>query len=88
RGATLLPGFVDAHSHVSTVGMQALSANLLPPPDGPNASIADLQNTLRQFRRNSDLPRQFGMLLGFGYDDSQLQERRHPNRDDLDAVAR
>ena len=35
-----------------------------------------------------DMRKQFGVLFGFGYDDSQLQERRHPTRDDLDAVSR
>lgn len=49
RGRTLLPGFIDAHGHVSMVGFQALCANLLPPPDGPNGSIAELQNTLREY---------------------------------------
>ncbi len=87
KGKTLLPGFIDAHSHVSTVGLQAISANLLPPPDGPNSSIAALQDTLRDFRKESPNPRKFGLLLGFGYDDSQLKEQRHPTRDDLDAVA-
>jgi hypothetical protein len=29
-----------------------------------------------------------GLILGFGYDDVQLKELRHPARDDLDAVSR
>jgi predicted amidohydrolase YtcJ len=28
-----------------------------------------------------------GWVIGFGYDDSQLQEQRHPTRDDLDNVS-
>ncbi|MPT36875.1 MAG: hypothetical protein E2604_17755, partial [Flavobacterium sp.] len=32
--------------HIGGVGLQAISANLLPPPDGGNASISDLQQTL------------------------------------------
>ena len=35
-GRTMLPGFVDSHGHTVLGGLQALSANLLPPPDGPN----------------------------------------------------
>ncbi|MEV5510714.1 hypothetical protein [Streptomyces orinoci] len=31
-GRALLPGFVDAHSHLSLIGFQAGAANLLPPP--------------------------------------------------------
>jgi predicted amidohydrolase YtcJ len=88
QGHTLLPGFIDAHGHVSMAGLQALSVNLLPPPDGPNADIADLQATLREAILASRVQQRFGVVLGFGYDDSQLRERRHPTRDDLDAVSR
>jgi predicted amidohydrolase YtcJ len=88
RGRTLLPGFIDAHGHVSSVGLQAMSANLLPPPDGANSSIADLQTTLREFMRTSPMPEQLDLVMGFGYDDSQLKERRHPTRAELDAVSK
>ena len=87
KGATLLPGFVDPHGHVSMVGFQALSANLLPPPDGTGDSIESLQKTLADFRPQSLFAGKFGLLFGFGYDDSQLKEQRHPTRDDLDKVA-
>ena len=76
QGRTLIPGFVDPHSHIGGVGLQAISANLLPPPDGPNASIAQLQKTLRQYIQTSPEVKQLGMVFGFGYDDSQLKERR------------
>lgn len=88
QGRTLIPGFVDPHSHIGGVGLQAISANLLPPPDGANATIADLQQTLRNYIQTSAEVKKLGIVLGFGYDDSQLQERRHPTRDDLDAVSR
>ncbi len=42
QGKTLLPGFVDGHSHITGVGTQSISANLLPPPDGPVSSIPQL----------------------------------------------
>lgn len=88
KGTTLLPGFIDPHGHVSMVGFQAASANLLPPPDGTNDTLPKLQETLRNFEQQSPIPKQFGVLFGFGYDDSQLQEQRHPTKDDLDAVSR
>ena len=34
QGRALLPGFIDSHGHVVFGGLQALSANLLAPPDG------------------------------------------------------
>ncbi len=87
EGKTLLPGFVDAHGHVTYVGFQALSANLLPPPDGGVSDIDGMIRTLTAFANTSSLKEDFGTIYGFGYDDSQLAERRHPNRHELDRVS-
>ena len=87
-GKTLLPGFVDSHSHVYAVGSQALSANLLPAPDGNGNDIPALQAELRAWMADEDgILQGLGWVLGFGYDDSQLAEGRHPTRDELDAVS-
>jgi predicted amidohydrolase YtcJ len=85
----LIPGFFDAHGHVYMIGVQALSANMLPAPDGEVNAIADLQRVLRDWA--AAYPNRIeaaGFILGFGYDDAQLAEERHPNRDDLDAVSK
>lgn len=86
-GNTLLPGFIDGHGHLSGVGLQAVAANLLPPPDGTNDSIASLQKTQRDWAATSNFPTEYGIILGFGYDDSQLKEQRHPTREELDAIS-
>jgi predicted amidohydrolase YtcJ len=89
QGRTLLPGFVDAHGHVMMGGLQALSANLLAPPDGEVTDIAGLQRTLREWMAaNPVAVNEVKLIIGFGYDDAQLKEQRHPTRDDLDAVTR
>jgi len=88
-GRTLLPGFVDAHGHVTMGGFQALSANLLAPPDGDVRDIASLQKTLRDWvAANADAVKKVNLIAGFGYDNAQLKELRHPTRDDLDAVSK
>jgi predicted amidohydrolase YtcJ len=87
KGRTLVPGFVDGHGHVTGVGLQAVVANLLPPPDGRVSSIAELQRTLREWMAANPWHRDYGIVMGFGYDDSQLQEQRHPTREELDAVS-
>ncbi len=88
EGRTLLPGFVDAHGHVMGGGLQALSANLLAPPDGEVKDIASLQSTLREWMKNNEEKvNKVNLVVGFGYDNSQLAETRHPTRDDLDAVS-
>ena len=81
QGRTLLPGFVDAHGHMMVGGLQALAANLLAPPDGEVTDIASAaahaaRLDRRQRRRRSS---EVKLIVGFGYDDSQLTERRHPN---------
>lgn len=87
-GRALLPGFVDSHGHVVGGGLQALSANLLAPPDGNVTDIPSLQRVLRQWRaQNADTVKRLGAVVGFGYDPAQMAERRHPTAAELDAVA-
>jgi predicted amidohydrolase YtcJ len=87
-GKTMLPGFVDSHGHAFMVGLQASTANLLPPPDGNGADIASLQALLSDWAANNqDAVKKVGWIAGFGYDDSQLAEQRHPTRDELDKVS-
>lgn len=88
-GRTLLPGFFDAHGHAFMIGIQAISANLLAAPDGDVSHINSLQATLKSWSsEHADLQKDIGLILGFGYDDGQLAEQRHPTRDDLDAVSK
>ena len=88
EGRTMLPGFVDAHGHVMGGGLQALSTNLLAPPDGEVTNIAALQQTLKVWiLENKQAVDEIQLVVGFGYDNAQLTELRHPNRDDLDAVS-
>ncbi|MCE8533215.1 amidohydrolase [Ruegeria pomeroyi] len=87
-GRTMLPGFVDSHGHVVMGGLQALSANLLAPPDGDVTDIPSLQQTLREWtEKNADTVENVKLIIGFGYDNAQLAELRHPTREDLDAVS-
>lgn len=87
-GRAMIPGFVDAHGHVFGGGIQALSANLLAAPDGSVTDIASLQDTLADWMSaNETVVKQTKMVIGFGYDNAQLKELRHPTRDDLDAVS-
>jgi predicted amidohydrolase YtcJ len=87
EGKCLLPGFVDGHGHCMYVGVQAASANLLAPPDHTVKDIADLQAELRKWAEG-ETARTFKLILGFGYDDAQLKEQRHPNRHELDEVSK
>lgn len=89
QGRTLLPGFVDAHGHVMGGGLQALAANILAPPDGDVKDIASLQQTMRDWiSGNRDVVDTVKLVIGFGYDNAQLAELRHPLREELDAISK
>ena len=83
RGRTLMPGFVDAHGHFPGSGQTVFSADLNSPPIGDIDSIAELISRLQAFSRD----RPDGWIVGHGYDDTLMAERRHPTRDDLDRVS-
>ena len=88
-GKTLLPGFVDAHGHVTGGGLQAISANLLSPPDGDVRDIPSLLRVLRLWvKDNKAFVDRYGVIIGFGYDNASLAEARHPTRDELDTVSK
>ena len=85
-GRALVPGFIDAHGHISSVATLASAVNVASPPVGAMKSIADIQNKLRDHIDRNDIP--VGTpILGVGYDDGLLAEGRHPDKFDLDAVS-
>jgi predicted amidohydrolase YtcJ len=86
EGKTVLPGFVEPHSHLSFVGVKLNVANLSPPPVGPVGSLADLKQALREYKESKDL-KPGDWIMGMGYDDTAIAEKRHPTREDLDEVS-
>jgi predicted amidohydrolase YtcJ len=84
-GKTLVPGFVDGHSHFFSlidVQTQALCAS---PPAGRCTNVADVIAALKQVQERRKLgPGKF--VMGFGYDPELLAERRPPTRQELDAA--
>lgn len=86
QGKTMLPGFIDPHSHIIMQSAKFACVNLDPYPIGDVKTIADIQRKLRE-RINEKEPKPGTVIVGWGYDDTSLEEMRHPNRDDLDAVS-
>ncbi len=83
KGKTVLPGFIDAHSHIAE-GMKVLGlANLNSPPVGEVNSIADIISSLKAYQEKFKIPK--GKWIGGqGYDQDLLKEKRHPTKLDLD----
>lgn len=83
---TLLPGFIDAHGHITSAAGMFQAVDLSPSPYGTVNSISDLQAALTTYLIENKLP-EHTPVLGNGYDDAIMTEHRHPTRAELDAVS-
>lgn len=77
-GRTLLPSFLDSHSHIT-----ALAGTLDLCPLGAASSWRDLAEQLKAFQADRRMA-SGQWVMGFGYDHNVLSEREHPTRQALD----
>ncbi len=84
RGRTLMPGFIDAHGHFPGSGMSVVNADLTSPPVGDKRNMAEL---LAALKTRAEAVPEGDWVVGFGYDDTLLAEKRHPTRAELDAIS-
>jgi predicted amidohydrolase YtcJ len=77
-GRTVLPGFIETHSHLSLHAITLRQANCRTPP---NATIDDVKAGLRESATGKE-PGQW--IRGWGFDDTLIEEKRHLTRWDLD----
>ncbi|MCM1013047.1 MULTISPECIES: amidohydrolase [unclassified Brevibacterium] len=82
RGATIVPGFVDPHAHPLMFGQMLTWVDVSPEKA---ASIPDIVTRLKVGAES--LP-PGTPIRGYGYEQRNLVERRHPTRYELDEVSR
>ena len=81
QGRTLMPAFLDPHSHITACAEILNQARL-----GSASSFDELAGSLKKFlEKNPPAPGEF--LMGFGYDHNNLEEGKHPTREVLDRVS-
>ena len=78
-GKTVVPGFIDAHTHPAYSGMRHLRW-----VDCDLRSIAQIQEAIRRRAVNTP-PGEW--IVGFKYDDTKTSDGRRLRREDLDAAA-
>ena len=82
-GKTLMPSFIDAHSHYINALSVASQAKLYAPPAGPGKDVESIVAELRRFAEDRKIPKG-EMIMAYGYDDTVMPNGRLLNRDDLD----
>lgn len=81
HGHTLMPAFLDAHSHFS-----GYANSLLQVPLEEAASFEDIVEKLRDYIREHQIP-EGEWIVGKGYDHNFLMEKTHPRREVLDLAS-
>jgi predicted amidohydrolase YtcJ len=80
KGRVLLPGLIDAHGHVSDLGMQALSLDL-----SATNSLAEAQDKLAKYAETRATPT---WIRGGGWNQERWKLGRFPSAADLDRVVK
>jgi len=79
RGATVLPGFHDAHNHMVGFGMSLAEVDLR------SSAVGSLDELYAAIARRAETTAPGDWVIGAGYDQNKLGA--HPNRDALDRAA-
>jgi predicted amidohydrolase YtcJ len=80
-GKTLLPGFIDPHSHFSDSLSMADRVNVSAPPVGPAKNPAEIVAALQEYAKSKEAGE---LIIGYGYDENLMPEGQHLTRDQLD----
>lgn len=81
NGKTLMPAFIDGHSHISLVAQFSQFADL-----SGCESFADIKMRLTAFQKEKKIG-DGGAVIGVGYDHNYLDEKKHPDKNVLDEVS-
>ena len=80
KGQTVLPGFIEPHTHFMLYGVWLSWVDAKTPP---NKNIPQLLERLR--KKAAETPKG-EWILAYGIEDSGLEEKRWPTREELDSV--
>ena len=81
KGKTLMPSFIDPHSHIAAFTSTLLIADL-----SGVKSYEELIERLKKYKEENNFE-EGKWLIGFGYDHNELEEKRHPSKEILDKIS-
>ena len=80
EGMTMMPSFIDAHSHFSAVVNEFLQASLK-----QTSSVKEIQDKLVKYKLNNNI-NDGEWIIANGYDHNNLEENRHITKSEIDEV--
>jgi len=83
QGKTMLPGFVDPHSHFMSAVLMSTQVNVASAPMGDVTDIPSLIKKMQDFKKEKGID-DGDWIVGWGYDQDLLKEKRHITKMDLD----
>ncbi len=80
KGKTMMPAFIDAHSHFSGVANNFLKVNL------ENCkNFKEIQEELENYKNENNI-KDNEWILATGYDNNNLEEKNHPRKEVIDKI--
>ena len=81
RGKTVVPGFIDSHAHLISYGlMKLLGVDL--------SGCTSLAEVLANLQEKAEATPPGQWILGYGFDQARLREKRYPSKAELDLATR
>ena len=84
NGRTLMPGFIDAHSHFLASGLSSVLVDLNASPMGSVDTPEALYKKIAEASASADAGE---WIVGFNYDNTRFPTASHPDRLSLDKVS-
>jgi len=78
-GRTVIPGFIDAHHHFSQAALHTTDVDCSP------ETAPDIATVIDRLTEAADSLPEGTWVVGAGYDELALKEKRHPTRQQIDA---
>ena len=82
QGKTMLPGFIDGHSHFSGLASALSQCDL-----SKAGNFQDIVTSMKAFIQKRNIPKG-QWVVGTNYDHNFLQEKCHPNKNVLDEISK
>ncbi|WP_304331151.1 amidohydrolase [Brachyspira innocens] len=81
KGKTLMPSFIDAHSHMVRFAQSLTTVDLT-----GSTNMLDIAQKITNYIEVNKL-KPDAWVVGFGYDNNLLPNKKNPDRDDLDKIS-